>query len=186
MMAVNGIFGEQKGGFSYSLSYARNNRDARVNRWYNLPQRLEEVVERLRSVRIEKRNAITLLRDYIDRPATLIYLDPPYFAERTNGYNIEANDEEFHRSLLKLANKAKCMIFISAYDNKLYRTVLTTKKGWSSKRIQTITKDATGKSHNRTEVVWMNKHFKKAQKLNRVPIRLSKEERKMNKINPSR
>jgi DNA adenine methylase len=78
------------------------------------------------------------------------------------------------------------MIFISAYDNKLYRTVLTTKKGWSSKRIQTITKDATGKSHNRTEVVWMNKHFKKAQKLNRVPIRLSKEERKMNKINPSR
>ncbi len=186
MMAVNGIFGEQKGGFSYSLSYARNNREARVNRWYNLPERLEEVVERLRSVRIEKRNAILLLRDYKDKPATLIYLDPPYLAERTNGYNKEANDEEFHRRLLKLANKAKCMIFISGYDNRLYRTMLTTKKGWSSKRIQTITKDATGKSHKRTEVLWMNKHFKRARKLNRVPIRLSQEERKMNKINPSR
>jgi DNA adenine methylase len=186
MMAVNGIFGEQKGGFSYSLSYARNFRDARVNRWYNLPERLKDVVERLRSIRIEKRNALNLLKDYLDKPATLIYFDPPYFAERTNGYNKEANNEKFHKSLLELANKAKCMIFISSYDNKLYRTMLTTKKGWSSKKIQTITKDVSGKSHKRTEVVWMNKHFKKAQKLNRVPIRLSSEEKKMNKINPSR
>ncbi len=35
MMAVNGVFGDERGGFSYSLSYARNNKEARVNRWYN-------------------------------------------------------------------------------------------------------------------------------------------------------
>jgi len=186
MMAVNGIFGEEKGGFSYSLSYSRENRDARVNRWYNLPKRLVDVVERLRSVRIEKRDALNLLHDYLNKPATLIYLDPPYFADRTNGYNKEANDKEFHQKLLALANKAKCMIFISGYDNILYRRTLTSKKGWSSKRIQTITKDVSGKSHKRTEVVWMNKHFRKAQKNNRIPIRLSKKEKMLNKVNPSR
>src|SRR5258708_9692777 len=31
MMAVNGVFGKERGGFSYSQSYSRNSRDARVN-----------------------------------------------------------------------------------------------------------------------------------------------------------
>jgi DNA adenine methylase len=186
MMAVNGIFGDTPGGFSYSLSYSRNNRDARVNRWYNLPDRLSGVVERLRSVRVENRDARRLLKDFLDKPATLVYLDPPYLADRTNGYNIEANDEEFHRELLKLANKAKCMIFISGYDNKLYSTMLTKKNGWTAKRISAITKDSSGRDHKRTEVVWMNKHFIKAQKSKRVPIHLSEQEKKHNKINPSR
>lgn len=186
MMAVNGIFGEQKGGFSYSLSYTRHNRDARVNRWYNLPERLDAVVERLRSVRIENRNALSLLKDYKNKPATLVYLDPPYLAKRTNGYNKEANDEIFHRKLLTIANEAKCMIFISGYENDLYKEMLLKKNGWTTKKIKTITKDSTGKSHNRTEVVWMNKHFTKAKKMRRIPIRLSETEKKMGKVNPSR
>lgn len=186
MMAVNGIFGEERGGFSYSQSYARENREARVNRWYKLPERLSQVVERLRNVRVENRDARKLLKDYLARPATLIYLDPPYFADRTNGYNKDAKDEKFHKELLKLANKAQCMIFISGYDNKLYRTLLSRAKGWSTKRFKTTTRDSGGGIHKRTEVVWMNKHFKKAQKSNRVPIRLSKKEKVLNKINPTR
>jgi DNA adenine methylase len=186
MMAVNGVFGAERGGFSCSLSYARNNKEARVNRWYNLPDRLSGVVDRLRSIRIEKRDARKLLSDHIDRPATLVYLDPPYFADRTNGYNNDAKDEKFHKELLSLANQAKCMIFISGYENKLYRTMLTKKKGWSSKRIQTSTRDSSGKIHLRTEVVWMNKHFIKAQRTQQVPIRLTAKERKSNKLNPIR
>ena len=66
MMAINGIFGEERGGFSYSDSYSRNDRDARVNRWYNLPDRLIPVVERLKSVRVTHENAMHLIKRYFN------------------------------------------------------------------------------------------------------------------------
>lgn len=186
MMAINGVFGEQPGGFSYSDSYTRNGHDARVNRWNNLPNRLIPAVERLKNVRVENKDARKLLKKYLKRPATLVYLDPPYFADRTNGYNKEANDEKFHTELLKIANSAKCMIFISGYDNDLYNSLLTQKKGWRTKKIETHTKDSKGTIHARTEVVWMNKHFLSALKNNQVPITLTKKEKQQGKINPER
>ena len=186
MFAVNGVFGKKRGGFSYSDTYAREGRDARVNRWYNLPDRIAVVVERLRGVRIENKDARELFKQFLRKPATLVYLDPPYFAERANGYNHDANDVEFHRELLKLANRADCMVFISGYANPLYDTLLTRESGWGRKIIQTTTRDSSGQSHKRTEVVWMNKHFRHAQKTNELPIRLTKEEMKQTKLNPSR
>ena len=77
MMTINGTYNNGSGGFSISQSYSRDNREARVSRWYNLPDRLAVVVERLRSVRIENRDARDLVRTFSDRPATLMYLDPP-------------------------------------------------------------------------------------------------------------
>lgn len=186
MMAVNGVFGETAGGFSYSDSYSRNGNDARVNRWNKLPDRLIPVVERLKSVRIERKDAKSLLRRYLKRPATLMYLDPPYFADRTNGYNREANDENFHTELLQLANKAKCMIFISGYENDLYSSLLTAKRGWKVKKIKTHTQGVDGETYKRTEVVWMNKYFIDALEKNVVPITLTKKEKKDGKINPER
>lgn len=186
MMAINGVFGEEKGGFSYSDSYTRNGHEARVNRWINLPERLALVVARLKDVRIENKDANKLIKRYLNRPATLIYLDPPYLGERTNGYSIDANVEEFHVELLELANQAQCMIFISGYENKLYNTMLSEKRGWQKGTIETFTKDTTGKSHERTEVVWMNSYFQEALRLNKVPIVLSEKERKQGKVNPLR
>ena len=186
MMAINGVFGKERGGFSYSQSYSRNGRDARVNRWYNLPERLTQVVDRLLNVRVENRDAIKLLKMFVNRPATLVYLDPPYLGKRTKGYTNDANDEGFHLNLLKLANKAKCMIFVSGYDNQLYNNLLTEKKGWKRKTINTITKDSNGQSHNRSEVVWVNKYFQKAVKTGKVPIKLTEKEAKQKKLNPER
>lgn len=186
MMAINGVFGRERGGFSYSQSYSRNGRDARVNRWYNLPERLIEVVERLRDVRIDNRNAIELLEMFVNRPATLMYLDPPYLAKRTEGYVNDVNDVGFHTNLLKVANKSKCMIFISGYDNELYDAMLTKKRGWSKRYIETITKDVKGNSHKRKEVVWTNKQFQKAIESNNLPLRLTNKEKKENKLNPER
>lgn len=186
MMAINGIFGEERGGFSYSDSYSRNGHDARVNRWNNLPERLTQVVTRLKGIRIENRDARMLLKKYINRPATLVYLDPPYLGDRTNGYVEDANDENFHKELLKISNKAKCMIFISGYENTLYNLMLTEKRGWTKKTIETTTKDSKGRSHERTEVVWMNKYYLKALKTGVVPITLTEKERKQGKINPER
>lgn len=186
MMAVNGVFGKKRGGFSYSDSYVRDGRDARVKRWYNLPKRVSKVVERLRSVRVENKDARELLKHYLRKPATLVYLDPPYFAERTNGYNHDANDAKFHRELLKLANRANCMVFISGYANDLYNQFLTRKRGWSQRSIETTTRDSSGQTHKRTEVVWMNKHFRLAQTTKEVPIVLTKKESRQKKLNPSR
>ena len=186
MMAINGAFGDSKGGFSYSDSYSRNNTEARVNRWNNLPERLDKVVGRLKDVRIENKDAKKLIERFIDRPATLIYLDPPYLAERVNGYEIEANDYNFHLDLLNLICTSKSMIFISGYKNELYSELLTEDKGWSLKEIKTTTKGSNGSVKNRTEVIWMNSHFTNAMNSGIMPIELDSKETTNKKLNPKR
>ncbi len=80
------------------------------------------------------------------------------------------------KSYCRLQDKAKCMTFISGYDNELYQKALTKKKGWKSKKIKASTRDSSGKIHKRTEVLWMNKYFIKAQKAKRVPIKLTEKD----------
>ncbi|HMD53694.1 MAG TPA: DNA adenine methylase [Phycisphaerae bacterium] len=186
MMTVNGAVGSSHCGFSFSQSYARNGHEARVNRWNNLPDRLDKVFQRLRGVRVENRDARELVTMFSDRPATLIYLDPPYFTKRDHGYVIDANDEDFHTELLKVCKKSRCMLLISAYENDLYDRLLMPKDGWKKWLVHTHTRDTTGKDYDRTEVLWMNAAFVKARADCRVPIRLSKTERLQNKINPAR
>ena len=185
MMSINGVFGEERGGFSYSDSFTRNGQDARVSRWNNVPKRLEEVVTRLKKVRVENKDALKLMKRYVDRPNTLLYLDPPYLGQRTNGYNNDANDIGFHTKMLKMANSAHCMIFISAYEHPLYDELLT--DGWWCKRtIETSTKGSNGKTRARTEVVWMNKHYLKALETSLVPMPLTHKEKSEGRCNPER
>lgn len=186
MMTVNATVGNTHCGFSFSQSYARNGHEARVNRWNSLPARLDKVFKRLRGVRVENRDARELVKMFSDRPATLMYLDPPYFTKRDHGYVIDANDEGFHTELLKICKKTQCMLLISAYENELYDRLLTPKDGWKKWRIHTHTRDTTGKDYDRTEVLWMNAAFVKARAQGRVPIHLSQAERLQNKINPPR
>jgi DNA adenine methylase len=186
MMTVNGTVDGTRTGFSFSQSYSREGREARVNRWMNLPERIDAIVERLRCVRIEKRDAREIIEMFSDRPATLIYLDPPYFTKREHGYVIDANDCQFHEDLLRECLKARCMILLSGYDNKLYNDMLVAGAGWKKKKIKTHTRDTSGTDYERTEVLWMNKQFVHAKKLGRVPIRLTKKERVDNKVNPPR
>ncbi len=187
MMTINSTTGSRSScGFSYSQSYTRGGVEARVSRWINLPERITQVVERFRRVRIEKRDARELVKMFADRPATLMYLDPPYFAKRAHGYVIDAKDEAFHRELLTLCVRSKAMLLISGYRNKLYDSILTKDGGWSRTSIKTITRDTTGQDYERTEVLWRNASYMRAQKSGKVPIRLSKKEAKENKVNPAR
>ncbi|MBI1937798.1 MAG: DNA adenine methylase [Ignavibacteriales bacterium] len=185
MMTVNGAVGETGAGFSFSQSYSRNGREARVNRWYNLPERLTLVVERLRNIRVENRDARELLEMFLNKPATLFYMDPPYLMERSHHYKHDI-DESFHIELLEKSNKAKCMMLISSYDNDLYNEILSPKNGWTKTIIETTTADTSGKKYERKEVLWKNQQFEKAIKNNRVPIRLTEKEKKQHKINPTR
>jgi DNA adenine methylase len=186
MMTVNGANGGQNAGFSFSQSYSRNGREARVNRWHNLPERLALVAERLRDVRVENRDARELLAMFSDRPATLIYLDPPYLTNRKQSYNVDAKDEDFHSELLQICCGSKAMIFISGYDNELYNSILTVDRGWTKEHISTLTRGTSGKDHERVEIVWKNKQFIEGLKNTQPPVALSEEEKRMKKWNPQR
>ena len=186
MMSVNGVLGKNRGGFSFTNSYSRSGKEARVSRWSNYAKRLNEVVNRLRDIRVESVDGLKFLREFSNRPATLIYIDPPYLAKRSAGYVVDVEDEEFHIELLGQANISKCMILISGYDSEMYNDLLTKRNGWTKITIETSTKSTTGSSFNRHEILWVNAAAAKAKRMNRVPIRLSKEERSYQKFNPIR
>lgn len=191
MMTVNGAMGSngqgvRHSGFSYSQAYARNGQEARVSRWNSLPERLRSVVQRLKRVRIEHKDARDLLRMFLDRPATLVYLDPPYLMDRDTKYKVDANEKAFHEDLLELCCRAKCMVLVSCYDNPLYNSFLTKREGWKRTTIKTHTRDTKGKDLVRTEVLWKNRFFVKAVATGRVPIRLTSKELGNHKVNPVR
>ena len=186
MMSLNGVLAGSKGGFSYSNSYTRSGREARVNRWANFPERLIRVAERLRDVRIENMDAVTLLKKFVNRPATLVYLDPPYLIDRTSGYTHDVREKDFHIELLTVCNKAKCMVLVSGYDNPIYNELLDPSLKWRKVVIGTYTTAACGTKFDRNEVVWINESASKALDRNRIPIRLSKKERLARKLNPTR
>ena len=185
MMTVNGAVGNTGAGFSFSQSYSRDGREARVNRWYNLPERLAAIVDRLKSVRVENRDARELIQMFTNKPATLFYMDPPYLMERSHKYKHDI-DEKFHIELLELSNKAKCMMLVSSYDNDLYNEMLSQKNGWTKTVIETNTADTSGIKYARKEVLWKNQLFEKALRNNRVPIRSRMKEKKQHKVNPTR
>lgn len=186
MMTVNGSAGSDHAGFSFSDSFTRGGREARVNRWHELPERLSKVVERLRSVRVENLDARLLLAKYLDRPNTLVYLDPPYLMDRNHGYAIDANNIAFHTELLQLCNRANCMILISGYECSLYTELLDRKNGWIQSVIETTTRGTSGNMSDRTETLWMNKTFATAKTTNRLPATLTAAETREKKINPIR
>ena len=186
MMSINGIIAGRPGGFSVSDTYTRENREARVNRWYNYPERLRAVTSRLRNIRIENKDGIKLLAEYSNKPATLVYIDPPYLADRVAGYNVEANDQDFHERLLSQALLCRCMIMISSYESKAYTQILEGRGGWYKIKLNAVTQTTNGARLGREEMLWMNKAAEKAWKTGKVGIRLTPKERKNGKVNPAR
>jgi len=186
MMAINGSFGDAPGGFSISNSYSRNGREARVNRWNETPAYLSAIANRLKRVRIENQDGLKLFKDFKKRPATLCYFDPPYLGKRQRGYDFDQNTQEFHERLLEDVITANCMVFISGYQHELYDDYLTPSRGWSKEMIAATTKGNNGKSFQRYEVIWFNEAYSLARERDRLPLRLSKEESKNNKVNPKR
>ena len=124
--------------------------------WRNYPDALPALIDRLRGVVIENRDALRVMEDH-DDPRTLHYCDPPYVhATRTKwggngarkGYLHEMTDEQ-HRELAAALSKLKGMVVVSGYPSSLYDELF---KGW--RRVER-TALADG-ARERTEVLWMN------------------------------
>ena len=186
MMSVNGVMAGKRGGFSVSDTYSRGCREARVNRWFNYPERLREVANRLRGIRIEHKDGVELLAQHSNKPATLVYIDPPYLADRGYGYRIEARDQNFHERLLSQALLCRCMIMISGYQSRTYTSLLEGRGNWKRVELNASTQTTNGNRLGRQEVLWMNEPAENAWRKRQVGISLTKKERRDGKVNPAR
>lgn len=133
-----------------SWAHDRTNTVFRPKYWSMLPQRILDVVERIKMAQIENMDALDLIPMY-NRPNTLIYIDPPYLREtRTQlHYECEFSKPEQHKALLEVCLKHKGYCIISSYDNELYNDAL---EGWTKRGITVATNNA-GSSR---EVIYLN------------------------------
>lgn len=124
--------------------------------WANLPDPLRLVVERVRGIVIENRDALDVIAQH-DAPDTLIYADPPYvFATRTFKRRASGQvyphelDDDGHRRLAEVLRAVRGMVVLSGYACDLYDTELY--PDWA--RFERAT-HADG-ARDRVEVLWLN------------------------------
>lgn len=119
--------------------------------WANYADILPEIIERLRGVVIENRDAKAVMAQQ-DGPDTLHYLDPPYVfstrADLSKDYAFELTDED-HGLLLDFAKTLKGIVIISGYMSEAYETSL---EGWLKVKRQARADGAA----LREEILWLN------------------------------
>ena len=121
---------------------------------------LPELCDRLRYVQFECSTFERIFELYDDEKA-FFYLDPPYLPKTRvaeDVYEFEMSKEE-HKKLLKVIQKAKGMVLLSGYSNKLYDNAL---KGWGREEIEVSLSANLASDRNkagrpkRVEVLWFN------------------------------
>lgn len=117
--------------------------------WYNLPEWVVEVAERLRKVQVENRPALEVIKAF-NHPGVFMYLDPPYLltVRDREQYRHEMTEGE-HETLLRALLKSSADIMISGYESDLYNDYLA---GWK----KAYFKSCTNGGGQRRDVVWMN------------------------------
>lgn len=119
--------------------------------WANYPDSLQTVIERLRGVVVENRDAKAVMETH-DGEETLHYVDPPYvFATRSDlskDYAHELTDSD-HAELLDFLRTLRGMVVLSGYPHPLYDAALS---DWL--RIERASLADGAKP--RTEVLWIN------------------------------
>lgn len=95
--------------------------------WASLPDSVLRVVDRMRGVVIENRDALAVMRN-ADGPDTLHYVDPPYMHDsrvfsQSNAYRHEmtAND---HEALLEGLRMLRGHVVLSGYRTDMYDDIL--------------------------------------------------------------
>jgi DNA adenine methylase len=139
--------------------------------WRSYPDALPAIIDRLRGVVIENRDAMEVMRRH-DGLDTLHYVDPPYMLDlrsRTNrrkgvggNYRHELTAEQ-HLELLRTLNSLIGMVVLSGYPSPVYDAALP---GWERIERPALADGA----RKRTEVLWLNHPAVKA--LNHVQPRL--------------
>jgi DNA adenine methylase len=125
--------------------------------WANYPDSLAQVVDRLRGVIIEKRDAADVMQQH-DGPATLHYVDPPYLPETrspANKYDLKHRmyrhemTPDDHLELLAFIQGLQGMVVLSGYPHAMYDQALA---GWQRVEREALADGA----RKRTEVLWIS------------------------------
>lgn len=117
--------------------------------WRNYPKSLPAIIERLRGVVIENRDAMEVMRQH-DAPGVLHYVDPPYVAATRDAggdYRHEMNDEQ-HMELAKFLNNLEGMVVVSGYESEIYAEAF---EGWDIVKKNALADGA----QKRVEVLWI-------------------------------
>ncbi len=117
--------------------------------WRNYPGALGAIIERLRGVVIENRDAVEVMRTH-DAETTLHYVDPPYVAatrDKGGDYRHEMTDEQ-HRALAAALSELKGAVIVSGYPSPLYDELFA---GWQRVERRALADGAA----ERTEVLWL-------------------------------
>lgn len=127
----------------------------RLRTWLQLPDRLLECVERLKSAQLFNRSALSLLTDYAS-PEVALYIDPPYLGDTrgTTGaiYRHEMKGEAEHQELLRVLLCHPGPVVLSGYAHPLYEVALS---DWTRLEVSAVAE----KGAHRTEVLWVNRHL---------------------------
>lgn len=118
--------------------------------WRNYAEVLDLLIERLRGIVIENRDAIECMKQH-DRPDTLFYVDPPYVhstRQSAKRYLFEMTDEQ-HIALADFLGRVQGKVVLSGYDSPLYNDLY---KGWYRVEREALADGA----RKRTEVLWLN------------------------------
>ena len=118
--------------------------------WQNYPDCLIAVIDRLRGVVIENRDASLVMKAH-DGPQTLHYVDPPYVAstrDKGDDYRFEMDDAA-HEELASCLNELDGFVVVSGYGSALYDALF---EGWERVERQSYADGA----RKRTEVLWLN------------------------------
>lgn len=122
--------------------------------WQNLPKAYPAIVERMRGVVIEHRDALTVLTRH-DGPHSLHYVDPPYvhdtrsmFKGGKSAYRHEL-DHTGHIKLLDTLRSLSGMVVLSGYAHPLYDETL---QDWRRIKFKALADGA----RPRTEILWIN------------------------------
>jgi DNA adenine methylase len=125
--------------------------------WSNYPDCLPPLIDRLRGVVIENRDAREVMSQH-DSEATLHYVDPPYLPETrspANKYDLKHRmyrhelTRDDHVALLEFLRSLEGMVVLSGYPSPLYDEALT---DWQRHETETHADGA----RDRTEVLWLN------------------------------
>jgi len=138
--------GESHPGFKSNIKMSGT---APAPTWKSYPDALTAIIERLRGVVIENRNAIELIATH-DSKDTVFYADPPYLPsvrDPGDDYRYEMTETD-HINLAEKLNHTKAAVLVSGYQSDLYDELY---KGWIKRKKKT----KTNMHGNRVEVLWM-------------------------------
>lgn len=117
--------------------------------WRKFPDHLASIVDRLRGVVIEQRDAVEVILQH-DHKETLYYVDPPYLPETRDAgsdYRHEMTVEQ-HRKLAEVLHEVAGGVILSGYPSALYEELYG---DWRRVERKALAEGA----RERVEVLWM-------------------------------